>query len=206
MPMPRILPISSWRGRDHRQQHLDDPRRLLPGHAREHPLAVGLQHDEQQDVRDRRGGDPAGVDLVGVLGAHRRSTSGGGVSRTCAACSGVRPAARSPLSRARSARSTLSSVARSESPPRSTGSRVVSRVPSAETATSASPSSTAARAAASSGAVVDRDGRCRRPSPSRSMPSTRAAASAPATTTSSVVGLVAAEVGDDDDRGERDAR
>ena len=48
---------------------------------------------------------------------------GGGVSRTAAACSGVRPAARRPLSRARLGRSTLSKVASLESPSRSTGLR-----------------------------------------------------------------------------------
>ena len=49
---------------DHRQQHLDDPRRLLPRHRREHPAAVHLQHEEQEDVGDHRRADALGVDLV----------------------------------------------------------------------------------------------------------------------------------------------
>src|SRR5215216_5792840 len=110
-------------------------------------------------------------------------TSGGDVSRTVAAWSGVRPAARRPLSRAKLGRSTLSSVASRESPSRSTGWRVVSSVPSADTATSACSSSTAARAVASSGTVLTRIS-SPAAAPSCSIPLTRLAAPGPATTTS----------------------
>ena len=52
----------------------------------------------------------AAMPAVSISSGPRRCTDaigGGGVSRTAAACSGVRPAARSPLSRARLGRSTL---------------------------------------------------------------------------------------------------
>ena len=110
-------------------------------------------------------------------------TLGAGVSRTAAACSGVRPAARRPLSSASAGRSTLISIARRESPSRSTGSRVVSSVPSTEMARSASPSSTTARAAAASGAVVTTTS-IPAARPTCSTPVARVVPSGPATTTS----------------------
>ena len=193
----------SWA--DHGQQHLDDPRRLLPGDRREHPLAVRLQQDEQQDVGDRRRGHAAGVDLVGRQRSAIATTSGGGVARTAAASSALSPAARSPLSRARSARSTLTSVGQL---------RAVAEVELAPPSSGACRRRTrrrrrrrrrtAAAAAASSAVARHLDVDTRRPGRVARSRSTRAGGVGPGDDDPLGVVAVAAEVGDDDDRGEGD--
>ena len=49
---------------DRRQQHFDDARRLLPGHATDHPAAVRLQQQEQGDVDEDGGAHSAAGTLV----------------------------------------------------------------------------------------------------------------------------------------------
>ena len=174
VPMPMILPTSRWIGRITASSTSTTRDAFSRVTAVTTHCSIRLQHQEQQDVGDRRDPGAARVDLVArtqrLDGRRLRRPHVGRLLR-------IEAGVAQPVLQGEVGPQDVDEVPAPSRRTRSTGSSLVVRaVPSASTATSASSSTTAASAAASSGAVVTSSS-MPMAVPSCSIGSTRSAAS-----------------------------